>query len=182
MQENRAPNPRERRLIIEAQLDDQVIHAVCPPKPLMACPAGKGHETVILALGRIIAPAIVRPKRQRGQPGTRRWSLIRAVEHAPDRPIADGGSVVALAFFCGGFNAAFSKRAAKGKPCAFKTPIGKGSKAACQFRLPGLLFASGYRANYAATDDQRQEVAGSGPLRALRDFRDDGQETHPDRR
>jgi hypothetical protein len=53
---------------------------------------------------------------------------------------------------------------------------------ACQSWLPGLLLASDDAPNYAARVLRRQEAGAPKPMWAFKDFRDDGQETHPHRR
>jgi hypothetical protein len=150
MEEDRAAFAGNDRIVIIPYLRDHIIKPVVPPERLVPARAGKGHESVVNRLARIITPPVGRFECDYPQTGLRRWSLVRPVVDVPKRPGANWRGPIAFVLVSGRLQATFSEGAAEDPPFAFKTPVRKGGKVTCQCGLPGLLLARDYAPDYAA--------------------------------
>ncbi len=84
MDEDGAAAPCHARADIVVDLDDEVVEVVGAPKAVGARGAGELDRPVVASIGRLLAPAVIRPRDADGQRGARPRASIRTPPD-PDR-------------------------------------------------------------------------------------------------
>ena len=116
-----APSDTSRPVVV-AEHHDNVVKCIFPPKPLMAAGEGKFDRSVIVAVGRIVAPAVIWPDRAGLQARHGTAHSVGAVEDGTDRPLSERCNAIALAQFRAASTP--SDRAGKAKTAQTKLALG----------------------------------------------------------
>ncbi len=94
MQEDGAAKRRNRRIIIIAQLHDDIVDMVFQPEILVAGRIGQLDPAIVERVFRRIAPAVFRGQRHKRQQGFRGVQPVGPVEDAAHGPGAGGGKPI----------------------------------------------------------------------------------------
>lgn len=98
VQEDGAAPSGDWRIVVTAQLDNDVVDLVIPPQPLVPRRVWQDHWSIVVHRLRVVTPAVVRANAPRRQ-GRRRCQrqTIGAIPDAAQRPGADRCRAVAFA-------------------------------------------------------------------------------------
>src|SRR3954471_23746886 len=98
MQKHRAAAPGNARGGIMVDLDNKIIEMVVACQPVAAVIAVEPHGLVVMPVGRVLAPRVIRANRAHGQKSPRPAMTVGAPPQPPREERAPRGAAVALAF------------------------------------------------------------------------------------
>ena len=131
--ENCAAAAARAGALVVIQHDEEVVERIFAPKSLGAGRIGKTHGTIVVAVGRGIAPAVPPANGSDRQRRAGAKQAVRSIENRTYAPLADGRRAVALAF---------AGRAPRPSECAGKALTAKAQRTARATEREGF---HGYR-------------------------------------